>query len=78
MAMARSGMLRQHIFRRPLREQVKLGAWHRKNQYSSFAYTIQGHDAQSDSTSGGLYLAITNESRGKSLASLRGPGFKSP
>ena len=44
------------------------------SQYEKFAYTIKG----SSNTDHGLYLAITNEHRGESLVSLRGPGFRSP
>ena len=43
-------------------------------EYSAFAYTLKG----SSNTDNGLYLAITNEYRGESLVSLRGPGFDSP
>lgn len=76
---------KQDLINRALQQQVKLGLWHRRNQFAAFAYTLRGGKGAAAGPSAGantagdnLYLAITNDTNGASLPSLRGPGFRSP
>ena len=46
--------------------------------FTKFAYTLTGAANSGNGLYGDLLLAITNECRGESLVSLRGPGFDLP